>query len=128
MTTTALALALAVWARAPGVAALSPGVSPQPPTAASPPSFAKDVAPILDRWCVSCHGEKEAQAGLRLDSYDATIKGGEDGPVIVPGDPEGSQLLAQVERRTRPVMPPKKRLAKDAVAVIRAWIASGAGP
>lgn len=127
MTTVAIMLALAVWARAPSVAALGPGVV-SPPAGAVPPGFAKDVAPILDRWCVSCHGEKEAQAGLRLDSYDATLKGGDDGPVIVPGDPDQSQLLAQIERRARPVMPPKKRLARDAVAVIRAWIGSGAGP
>ena len=131
MTTTALALALAggltVLGRAPSVAAVSPGVPP-PPAAPAPPSFAKDVAPILDRWCVSCHGEKQTEAGLRLDSYDGLLKGADDGPVIVPGDPEQSQLLAQVERRVRPVMPPKKRLAKDAISVIRAWIVSGAGP
>jgi hypothetical protein len=126
MTTLSLALALAVWGHASGVAALSPGmVAPAP---APPPSFAKDVAPILDKWCVSCHGEKEAQADLRLDSYDAILKGGDDGPVIVPGDPDQSQLLAQIERRVRPPMPPKKHLPKDPVAVIRAWIVSGAGP
>ncbi|HXJ21450.1 MAG TPA: c-type cytochrome domain-containing protein [Polyangia bacterium] len=132
MTTTALAFALALWGRASSVAALSPGVVTPPPAApppsAPPPGFAKDVAPILDRWCVSCHGEKEAQAGLRLDSYEAILKGGDDGPVVVPGDVEQSQLLAQVERRARPAMPPKKRLPRDPVAVIRAWIASGAGP
>jgi hypothetical protein len=135
MTTTALALGLAggltVLGRAPGLAAVSPGVTAAPPAAApapSPPSFAKDVAPILDHWCVSCHGEKEAQAGLRLDNYDGVLKGADDGPVIVPGDPDQSQLLGQVERRVRPVMPPKKRLTRDLVGVIRAWIVSGAGP
>ena len=122
MTTTALALALAVWARAPGIAAVSPGAP------AVPPGFAKDVAPIFDKWCVSCHGEKEAEGGLRLDSYEALLKGSDDGPVIVPGDPEQSQLLGQMERRIRPVMPPKKRLSRDVVSVIRAWIVSGAGP
>jgi hypothetical protein len=131
MTTIALALALAVGltilGRASSVAALSPGVVAQPP-AAPPPSFAKDVTPILDRWCISCHGEKEAQAGLRLDSYEAILKGGDDGPVVVPGDADGSQLLAQIERRVRPAMPPKKRLPRDPVAMIRAWIVSGAGP
>ncbi len=126
MTTTALALALALLPHRPGVAALSTGAPASPP--APPPSFAKDVAPILDKWCVACHGEKEAEAGLRLDSYEALLKGAEDGPVIVPGDPDQSQLLGQIERRVRPVMPPKKRLSRDAVSVIRAWIVSGAGP
>jgi mono/diheme cytochrome c family protein len=95
---------------------------------AQPPTFSQDVAPILNRWCVSCHGEREAQSGLRLDSYDAALKGGDDGPVIVPGDPAASQLLAQIERRTRPPMPPKKHLPRDPVAVIRAWITTGALP
>jgi len=131
MTTTALALALALCAGSTGLAALSPG-SAAPPAASAPtpppPSFAKDIAPILDRWCISCHGEKEAEAGLRLDSYEALLKGGDDGPVIVAGDPDQSQLLGQIERRVRPVMPPKKRLPRDQIALVRAWITSGAGP
>ncbi len=135
--TIALVLAAGALGASRGRAALSPAV-PSPPPVGSPPappaspavlpSFAEDVAPILDRWCVSCHGEKEAQAGLRLDGYEAAMKGGEDGPVIVPGDPAASQLLAQIERRTRPPMPPKKRLPRDPVAVIRSWIATGAAP
>lgn len=91
-------------------------------------SFARDVAPILDRWCVSCHGAKEAQADLRLDSYAGALRGGEDGPVIIPGDLKNSQLVGQIERRLRPPMPPKKRLPRDPVATIRAWIAGGARP
>ena len=126
--TMAFALVL-VWAGAAASsgAALGPGVvaGAQPPP---PPGFARDVAPILDRWCVSCHGEKEAEGGLRLDSYEAALKGGDDGPVIAPGDPGNSQLLAQIERRARPPMPPKKRLPRDPIATIRAWIVSGAGP
>jgi mono/diheme cytochrome c family protein len=106
----------------PRASAATPAVS------APPPSFGQDVAPILNRWCVSCHGEREAQSGLRLDSYDAALKGGDDGPVIVPGDPGASQLLAQIERRTRPPMPPKKHLPRAPAAVIRTWITSGAQP
>lgn len=100
------------------------------PAAAAPPppSFARDVAPILNRWCVACHGEQEAEADLRLDSYEAALAGGDDGPVIAAGDPNNSQLLAQIERRVRPPMPPRKRLPRDPVATIRAWIASGARP
>ncbi|MES1165101.1 MAG: c-type cytochrome domain-containing protein, partial [Verrucomicrobiota bacterium] len=87
--TIAFVLGLGALASARGRAALSPAVPappPAPPPAPALPSFAEDVAPILDRWCVGCHGEKEAQAGLRLDSYEAALKGGDDGPVIVPGD------------------------------------------
>ncbi|HVT07550.1 MAG TPA: c-type cytochrome domain-containing protein [Polyangia bacterium] len=123
--TMALALGAAALAAPRGRAALSPAAPPPPPAA---PSFAGDVAPILDRWCVSCHGADEAQAGLRLDSYEAVMKGGDDGPVIVAGDPAASQLVAQIERRARPPMPPKKRLPRDPITVIRHWIATGAQP
>ena len=125
--TTAAMLALGLLGGVRSSAALSPGVPAQPPSPPAPPSFAHDVAPIFDKWCISCHGEKEAQGGLRLDSYEAVLKGGDDGPVLVPGDAE-SQLLGQIERRTRPAMPPKKRLPRDPVATVRAWIVSGAGP
>ncbi len=123
--TTAVALAVALAGAVPAAAAVGPGVARAP---APPPSFARDVAPILDHWCVSCHGEKEDQGGLRLDSYEAALKGGDDGPVLVPGQPQNSQLVAQVERRFRPPMPPKKRLPRDPIATIRAWIAAGASP
>ncbi|HVY37831.1 MAG TPA: c-type cytochrome domain-containing protein [Polyangia bacterium] len=112
---------------APALSPAAPAPAPAPPAPAVP-SFAEDVAPILDRWCVSCHGPDEAQAGLRLDSYEAAMKGGDDGPVIVAGDPAASQLVAQIERRVRPPMPPKKRLPRDPIAVIRHWIATGAQP
>jgi hypothetical protein len=131
--TMSLVLAVGALAGPPGRAAPSPAV-PGAPAPAAPPapppasSFARDVAPILNHWCVSCHGDKEAEAGLRLDSYAAALQGGEDGPVIVPGDPAASQLLSQIERRTRPAMPPRRRLPRDPVATIRTWIVTGAAP
>jgi|SRR5579863_3517406 len=93
---------------------------------ARPVSFARDVAPILDRWCVSCHGLREAQSALRLDSLSGVMRGGDTGPVVIPGNPEGSLLSAKIERRHRPSMPPRRRLPASAVALIRAWIAAGA--
>jgi hypothetical protein len=70
----------------------------------------------------------EPQNGLRLDSYDAVMRGGQDGPVIVPGDPEASLLLQKVLRRDRPPMPPKKKLRRAEVRTIREWIEGGALP
>ena len=93
-----------------------------------PPSFARDVAPLLDRWCASCHGERHHHAGLRLDSYEAVLGGGDSGPAVIAGDVASSLLVAKIERRDRPAMPPRRRLPKPAVAVIRAWIAAGAAP
>ena len=103
------------------------GAAATPPPA-RPVSFARDVAPIFDRWCVSCHGSSEAQAALRLDSLDGVMRGGDAGPVVIPGNPDDSLLAAKIERRHRPTMPPRRRLPAAAIALIRVWIASGAAP
>jgi hypothetical protein len=92
------------------------------------PSFARDVAPVLGRYCVGCHGATEVHAGLRLDSYAGLMRGGEEGPAVVPGDPRSSFLMAKIERRHRPPMPPRRALPAALVARIRAWIAAGAPP
>src|SRR5262252_7773815 len=93
-----------------------------------PPTFARDVMPALGRYCEFCHGMREQHGGLRLDNYDNLMRGGDSGPVIVAGDPKKSLLLAKIEHRDRPSMPPRKWLPKAAIARIRAWIVAGAQP
>jgi hypothetical protein len=56
------------------------------------------------------------------------MRGGDAGPAVIPGDPEASLLLAKVERRHRPSMPPRRKLPDWAVTRLRAWIAAGATP
>jgi hypothetical protein len=118
-----LALELAAVALAP-VPAGAAGTR----QSARPESFARDVAPILDRWCVSCHGGNDADASLRLDSLGGVMRGGDAGPVVVPGNADDSLLVAKIEHRDRPTMPPRRRLPAAAVALIRAWVAAGAPP
>lgn len=101
------------------------GAAATPPPA-RPVSFARDVAPVLDRWCVSCHGDRETRAALRLDSLSGVMRGGDAGPAVIPGNPDDSLLLAKIEHRHRPSMPPRRRIPAPAVALIRAWIAAGA--
>ena len=95
---------------------------------APPVTFARDVKPVLGRYCEECHGAKHQHGGLQLDGYADLMRGGESGPVVVPGDPAASLLVAKIERRDRPPMPPKRRLSAAAIARIRAWIAAGAEP
>jgi hypothetical protein len=106
--------------------------SPRPLAAVTPPAqpkrFASDVAPVLDHWCVSCHGGDEPHGGLHLDSFEGIMRGGDAGPAVVAGDPADSLLVAKIERRHRPSMPPRRRFPAPLVAVIRAWIAAGAPP
>jgi mono/diheme cytochrome c family protein len=96
--------------------------------ASTPRSFAAEVAPLFARYCVECHGPGKSHASLRLDSYEGVLRGGDAGPAVVAADPEESLLVAKIERRDRPAMPPRRRLPKAAVASIREWIASGAAP
>src|SRR5207249_3809489 len=99
-------------------------------------TFEKDIKPMFEKSCFKCHGpETEKPKGkLRLDTLPAALKGGENGPDIVPGDIKKSTLLHQVARLTDEDdwMPPKDNkakippLTKDQVGLIRAWIEQGA--
>jgi hypothetical protein len=52
--------------------------------------FEGKIRPCWCEHCYSCHSEKaeKLKGGLYLDSRDGTLKGGDNGPAIVPGDPE----------------------------------------
>jgi uncharacterized membrane protein len=94
--------------------------------------YADHIHPIWDANCVACHGESKVNGGLRLDSYNLLMNGGRDGPVIVPGHPEKSNLF------TRITLPPEHKnfmpaegkppLKPAEIALIKAWILQGASP
>ena len=58
--------------------------------------FNRDVQPILTTRCSGCHGPQQQMNGLRVDMADALIKGGNSGPVVVPGDSGASKLIQRV--------------------------------
>ena len=88
--------------------------------------FEKQVRPVLADHCFSCHGEKKQKGGLRLDSRAALLRGGDDGPVVTPGDPEKSALIRAIRRDGDLKMPPKGKLADPAVAALTEWVKMGA--
>ena len=45
--------------------------------------FEKQVRPLLVKHCIKCHGPRKQEGGLRLDSREAILKGGETGPAVV---------------------------------------------
>jgi hypothetical protein len=97
--------------------------------AQQPSSYARHVRPFLAKYCVECHNPKEAKGGLDLDTYKALQEGSDRGPVIVPGKPAESKLLILLEGKEKPFMPPKtakRQPTKADVAMVRAWISSGA--
>jgi len=89
--------------------------------------FESKIRPLLVERCYECHGEKKHKGALRLDSRAAWQKGGENGAVIVPGDPEASLLMKAVGYLDKDLqMPPKRQLAADEIAALRQWIKIGA--
>ena len=66
------------------------------------------------------------EGGLLLESHEDLMRGGDSGSPLVPGKPDESPLILQIEGRAKPKMPPKKDLQPDEIAVLRAWVAAGA--
>src|SRR5262245_6909666 len=55
-------------------------------------TYAGDIKPIFDKSCIKCHGSEKQKGKLRLDSLEATLKGGQDGKVVEPGKSADSML------------------------------------
>jgi mono/diheme cytochrome c family protein len=95
-------------------------------------SYSEDVAPIFRGRCVVCHapgGQGYEASGLDLSTYEGAMKGTKYGPMVVPGDPDSSNLMWLLDWRgaadTR--MPHgKKKLSVCDRDAIRAWIRQGA--
>ncbi len=89
--------------------------------------FESRVRPILVDKCFKCHGEKKQSNGLRLDSREATLKGGDSGPALVAGKPDESLLVQAVAHTHAELkMPPSGKLPEASVAALRQWVALGA--
>jgi hypothetical protein len=95
-------------------------------------SFSEDILPLLKWRCASCHqpgGAGYEASGFDLTSYQGVMKGTKFGPMVVPGDPEMSNLMRLLDWRVAPAirMPHgKKQLSSCDRASIRTWIFQGA--
>ena len=86
--------------------------------------WSAQVQPLFDVQCVKCHGPIEQKSGLELDNPEAILKGGDDGAVVVPGNPDKSRLYKYLSPDSDPHMPPKKQLTEAERALVREWIAA----
>ncbi|WP_336518028.1 DUF1549 domain-containing protein [Pollutibacter soli] len=87
------------------------------------------VRTIIAHNCTSCHGEAKSKGDLRLNSKEAVFTGGENGKIIVPGDPQNSEMLRRIKlpRGHKEAMPGKgKGLTKEEIEIIEYWIKKGA--
>src|SRR5438445_10367306 len=91
-------------------AALTAGADAAEPPAEQIEFFESKIRPIFADHCYTCHSEKaeKLKGGLRLDSSDAILKGGDTAPRIIPGDVEGSLVIKAVRYTDPdPKLPPK---------------------
>ena len=88
--------------------------------------FESKIRPLLIKNCHTCH-TKAQSGGLRLDSLEKVLQGGNSGAAIIPGSPEKS-LLIQVVSHThdRLRMPPTGKLEPHEIGYLKEWIRAGA--
>src|SRR3979411_852331 len=68
-------------------------------------SYARDVRPILDQHCTSCHQPASKQSDLDLTTYATFQAGGKRGPAFVAGSPEQSLVIQFITAALKPSMP-----------------------
>lgn len=121
---------LAVAAAVVVVAILDPEgrAAEKDPAPASPASlafFRSRVEPILKSRCLKCHGaDAKVRGNLRLDSREAVLKGGDQGPAVTLEQPDES-LLLQAVRYEGPEMPPSGKLPSDEIDALARWVKEG---
>ena len=108
--------------------ALLAGVAPANDfSAAELAFFETDVRPLLAEHCYECHSAESdgLRAGLRIDSRDGLLAGGDSGSALEPGD-AGASLLMEAVRYESFEMPPAGKLPDEKIAILARWIEMGA--
>jgi len=80
---------------------------------------------VLAHNCYKCHSSSKIEGELRLDEKEYIFKGGENGPVISPGNPSQSELVRRVSlsKNHKDVMSSKGKLfSKEESALLTLWI------
>ena len=91
--------------------------------------FENKVRPVLADKCYKCHStvSEKVKGGLLLDSREGWQKGGDDGQVIVPGNPDASSFIKAIRYTDADLQMPKdKKLPDDQIADLEAWVKMGA--
>ena len=94
--------------------------------------FDRDIRPILSDKCYACHGPDPAvrQANLRLDTKEGAFSAPSGYPIIVPGEPENSELVLRITHENIDQrMPPQisnRQPTQEQIDTLIQWIAEGA--
>jgi cytochrome c553/mono/diheme cytochrome c family protein len=116
------------WTLAAGTVPGEPVLTAAPePTAEEIRFFESAVRPVLVEHCEKCHGPAKQWNGLRTDSREALLRGGDLGPAIVPGKPDDSRLIRAVRHTDDELqMPPDDKLSERQIADLARWVQMGA--
>ncbi len=90
--------------------------------------FETKVRPVLAEHCFKCHGDvKRPKGALRVDSLAGLLTGGDQGPALVPGNPEKSLLIRAITYDDKELkMPPAKKLTRAQINDLADWVKLGA--
>jgi len=88
--------------------------------------FESQVRPLLVEKCVQCHGSSKQEGGLRLDSRQGLLTGGDTGTALKIGHPEASLIMSAVRQTGDVQMPPQGKLSDREIAALAHWIEQGA--
>ena len=94
--------------------------------------FDRDILPILSDKCFACHGPDAAvrQADLRLDTKEGMFSAPSGYPIVVPGEPENSELVLRITHEDIDQrMPPQisnRQPTQEQIDTLIQWIAEGA--
>jgi hypothetical protein len=106
-------------------------VAASPATADDTPAalqfFETKVRPLLAEHCYKCHADKKQRGSLRVDSRAALLQGGDQGPALVPGEPDKSLIVKAIRHDDKELkMPPSQKLAREHIATLTQWVQMGA--
>ena len=94
--------------------------------AQDPVSFTRDIQPILQHNCATCHGAIRT-SGLDVRTRESAMRGGDRGVAIVPGKADASRLYRRVAGLEQPAMPFERTpLTAQQISAIKVWIDQGA--
>jgi Protein of unknown function (DUF1553)/Protein of unknown function (DUF1549)/Planctomycete cytochrome C len=93
--------------------------------------FEEKIRPVLAEKCYPCHSvgaeeKKKLKGALYLDSKAGTLKGGDAGAAVIPGDVDNSLLLKAILHRDDLEMPPQEKLPDEVIADFVSWVKMGA--
>ncbi|MCO5212141.1 MAG: PQQ-dependent sugar dehydrogenase [Caldilinea sp.] len=108
----------------PTLALPTPTAVPAPTATPGPQiGYVEDIQPLFNRSCAACHNAAAKTMGLQVTTYKTLMAGSQNGPVVVPGDPDASKLWEMVGSGRMPATGP---LPLPEQELVRAWIADGA--